>query len=150
VTDDGKPALDLSAAAFEKLHRELVSAAAKRRENDSCVECVGCVACQGSTFCRDSERLSRCHYCVRCELCTESSHCRGSRLLVACHHCIDCESCTRSSYLVRSIAVSDSTYCFGCVGISGKDFHILNEPYERTAYFEITRRLSRELGLAQG
>ena len=28
-----------------------------------------------------------------------------------------------------------------------RDFHILNEPYERAAYFEITRRLSQELGL---
>ena len=67
--------------------------------------------------------------------------------MVACHHCIECESCTRSSYLVRSVAVSDSTYCFGCVGLSGKDFHILNEPYDRTTYFEITRRLSRELSV---
>ena len=53
----------------------------------------------------------------------------------------------RSSYLVRSVALSDCTYAFGCAGLSGKDFHILNEPYERAAYFETTRRLMRELGL---
>jgi hypothetical protein len=51
--------------------------------------------------------------------------------------------------LVRSVSVSDSNYCFGCVGLSGKDFHILNEPYDRSTYFEITRRLLRELGLAE-
>ncbi len=144
----GGPPDDLTLSKFERLFEELASSEAHRRENLDCVECRGCVACQGSTFCADSERLSRCHYCIRCELCLESSHCRGSKLLVACHHCIDCESCTRSSYLVRSVAVSDSAYCFGCVGLSGKDFHILNRPYDRPTYFEITRRLSRELGLA--
>lgn len=147
MTPVGKVPSDISAAAFERLHRELLAAASERRENDGCVECIECVACQGSTFCRSSERLARCHYCIDCELCLESSHCRRSRLLVACHHSIECETCTRSSYLVRSVAVSDSNYCFGCVGLTGKDFHILNEPYDRTAYFEITRRLSRELGL---
>jgi hypothetical protein len=36
------------------------------------------------------------------------------------------------------------------VGISKRDFHILNEPYTRDAYFELTDRLARELGIAQG
>jgi len=31
------------------------------------------------------------------------------------------------------------------VGLSRKDFHILNERYDRAAYFELTRRLAREL-----
>jgi hypothetical protein len=31
------------------------------------------------------------------------------------------------------------------VGLSGRDFHILNERYERRDYFAITSRLSREL-----
>jgi hypothetical protein len=53
----------------------------------------------------------------------------------------------RSSYLVRSVALSDCTYCFGCVGLSHKDFHVLNEPYGRTEYFDVTRRLAEELGL---
>lgn len=149
MTNGDKPRIELSAAVFERLHRELLVSAENRRDNDACVECSGCIACQGSTFCKDSERLSRCHYCVRCELCSESSHCRDCRLVVACHHCLDCESCTRSSYLVRSVSVSDSNYCFGCVGLSGKDFHILNEPYDRATYFEITRRLARELDLRE-
>jgi hypothetical protein len=36
-------------------------------------------------------------------------------------------------------------YCFGCVGLSNKDFHILNEPYDRSTYFETVARLSRAL-----
>jgi hypothetical protein len=31
------------------------------------------------------------------------------------------------------------------VGLSRRDFHVLNERYERTAYFELTARLAREL-----
>jgi hypothetical protein len=30
-----------------------------------------------------------------------------------------------------------------------KDFHILNEPYDRDAYFQLTARLMRELGIRQ-
>jgi hypothetical protein len=139
---------NLDRAAFERRYRELLGGLHGPAENTGCVECVGCRGCQDSTFCRDSENLSRCHYCVRCALCTDSSHCRGSRALVACTHAVDSESSVRSSYIVRSISVTDCTYLFGCVGISRKDFHILNEPYERAAYFDTSRRLMRELGLA--
>jgi hypothetical protein len=31
------------------------------------------------------------------------------------------------------------------VGLSRKDFHILNERYDRATYFELTRQLAREL-----
>jgi hypothetical protein len=66
---------------------------------------------------------------------------------MACQHCVECEGCVRSAYLVRSVGCSGCTYCFGCVGLSRKDFHILNEPYERAEYFAVTRQLRRELGL---
>jgi hypothetical protein len=33
------------------------------------------------------------------------------------------------------------------VGLSRKDFHILNRPYERSAYFALTTRLARDLGV---
>jgi len=50
-----------------------------------------------------------------------------------------------SAYLVRCVGLSGCTYCFGCVGLSKKDFHILNEPYDRKTYFDIVAKLSREL-----
>jgi hypothetical protein len=34
------------------------------------------------------------------------------------------------------------------VGLSRKDFHILNEPYDRQTYFALIAKLSRELGVA--
>jgi hypothetical protein len=32
------------------------------------------------------------------------------------------------------------------VGLSGKDFQILNEQYSRSDYFALTRKLAKELG----
>ena len=139
---------DLDARGFEARFRELVDGMG-RGESTGSIHCVGCRACLDCTFCHDSDRLCRCHYCVDCTACTDCSHCRGCRGLVACTHCIDTESSVRGSYLIRCVALSDCTYAFGCAGISGKDFHILNEPFERTAYFDTTRRLMEALGIVR-
>jgi hypothetical protein len=32
------------------------------------------------------------------------------------------------------------------VGLAGKDFHILNEKYDRNAYFALVAKLQKELG----
>ena len=94
---------------------------------------------------------TRCHYLRRLPSAgVDSTHCRASRDLVACNHCVACDQAVRaqSSYLVKSIDCTGCTYCFGCVGLSRKDFHILNRPYDRSTYFALTSRLARELGLA--
>jgi len=31
--------------------------------------------------------------------------------------------------------------------LTGKDFYVLNEPYSRSEYFAVTRKLSKEMGL---
>jgi hypothetical protein len=56
----------------------------------------------------------------------------------------------RSTQLVRCVDCVDCSYCFGCVGLVKKDFHILNKPYDRSAYFALTAKLARELGLSKG
>ena len=135
----------LDARRFEARYRELVAELGRQRENLGCVECEGCHGCSESTFCKESERLVRCHFCVRCQGCTDSAHCRASRSLIGCQHCVECENCSLSSYLVRGVGLSGCTYCFGCVGLSNKDFHILNEPYSRRDYFAITAQLAKAL-----
>ena len=52
-----------------------------------------------------------------------------------------------SAYLVRSVDCTGCTYGFGCVGLSRKDFCILNVQCDRATYFEVASRLARELGL---
>jgi hypothetical protein len=34
------------------------------------------------------------------------------------------------------------------VGLSKKDFHILNVPFSRTEYFKVVNRLRKELGIS--
>jgi hypothetical protein len=58
------------------------------------------------------------------------------------------EGCVGSAYLVRSTSCSGCNYCFGCVGLSRRDFCVLNEPYDRATYFELTARLARELSIS--
>jgi hypothetical protein len=60
---------------------------------------------------------------------------------------VQSENCANSAYLYFSRNLSDCTYCFGCVGLSKKDFHILNRPFGRQEYFQLTQRLKRELGV---
>jgi hypothetical protein len=140
-------AQELSPREFETRFRDLVRQLSQGGLNANSVVCTGCRGCNYCTFCQDSERLVRCHYFVRCITCTDCSHCRDGKALIGSQHCIECEGCTSSAYLVRSVGCSGCTYCFGCVNLSGKDFHLLNEPYSRSDYFAITRKLAREFGL---
>ena len=143
----GRDGASLSRADFEAELRQLLHSHEQDTENERCVECSGCERCKDSTFCKASRGLARCHYCVDSQRCSDCTHCRGSKDLVGCNHCVACERCTQSAYLVRSVDCTGCTYCFGCVGLSKKDFHLLNRPYDRSTYFALTARLARELGL---
>jgi hypothetical protein len=142
-----KDAPTLSRAEFEAELRQLVQQHEQAADNERCVACERCERCQDCTFCRGSKALTRCHYCVDSQRCIDCTHCRASRDLLACNHCVACDRCVQSAYLVKSIDCTGCTYCFGCVGLSKKDFHILNRPYDRSTYFALTARLGRELGL---
>lgn len=132
---------------FESRYRELLHARETSTENERCVQCEHCQGCSASTFCRHSRQLIRCHYCVECEQCSDCSHCQGSRGLLSCHHCIDTQSSMGCTYLVRCSGMAQCNYCLGCVGLSHCDYYILNQPYDRSAYFEISRQLLRQLRL---
>lgn len=135
----------VTAEEFEARYRELLARHGEQQGNEHSVNCVSCKGCRSCTFCRHSQYLVRCHYCVECEQCTDCSHCRACRALMSCHHCIDTESSMGCSYLVRCAAMAQCTYCFGCVGLSHKDYHILNQPYDRSAYFALSQELMRKL-----
>ncbi|MFO0659425.1 MAG: lytic transglycosylase domain-containing protein [Polyangiaceae bacterium] len=130
---------------FESRLAALVHDFRARSENIGCVQCERCEGCERCTFCSDSIRLVRCQYCVACVDCTECSHCHSCSTCVACVHCVECESCRNCAYVSRSIALVQCTYCYGCIGLVQRDFHILNEPYERRDYFAIVSALSSQL-----
>jgi hypothetical protein len=131
---------------FEARFRELLTTFQKTTGNSGCLACEGCESCVDCTFCKKCTKTTRSHYCVDCHGCTESSHCTRSRDLHGCMHCSDSERCRSSAYLVRSVDCSGCTYCYGCVGLTRKDFHILNEPYDRSTYFDMVKKLDRALG----
>ena len=85
-------------------------------------------------------------HCVACDGCSNCSHCVESKGCQSSAYLLQSENCTHSAYLVMSRNLSDCNYCFGCVGLSNKDFHILNVAFPRKEYFEITARLRKESG----
>ncbi len=140
----------MTGAEFESAFRNLVLTAARHSGNVSCMQSADRVRgrCSECTFCVRSRGLARCHYCEDCTECSDCSHCLRSTGCLACQHCIDSERCVGSAFLVRSIGCSGCTYCFGCVGLSKRDFCVLNERYDRSVYFELTARLARELRIS--
>jgi hypothetical protein len=132
---------------FEARWKKLVAESARATVNVGCVGCEQCEGCSDCTFCVQSKGLTRSHYCVSCDGCTDCAHCQRSAACLACQHCTECERCIGSAYLVRCVGCSACTYCFGCVGLAKRDFHILNEPYERQEYFALVAKLTRELRL---
>ena len=139
----------MSPEEFERAFRALLGQREARADNPGCVACDDCEGCRDSTFCKRSAGLVRCHYCVESERCIDCTHCRSGLDLMGCNHCTRCQRCSRSAYLERCLDCSDCNYCFGCVGLSGCEFYILNERYDRRAYFERVGELTRSLARAR-
>lgn len=115
--------------------------------NPGSYQCVGCERCANCMFSIECDSCYHCTHCRRCALCTNCSHCVDSRSCHACAYCVQSENCANSAYLELCQNLSDCTYCFGCVGISKKDFHILNVELPRKEYFRIVGRLRKEMGI---
>jgi hypothetical protein len=115
--------------------------------NPGSYACKGCERCANCMFCVECDSCYGCTHCTRCELCNNCSHCVDSKNCHSCAYCVQSESCTGSAYLVLCRTMSECNYCFGCVGLRNKDFHILNVEFSRTEYFKLTAKLRRELGL---
>lgn len=135
----------MNAAEFERRLRALVAEHEASEANVGCLACERSARCRDSTFLRDCRNVARSQYCTGCVDCTDCSHCERCAGCTSCSHCEACEACVGCAYLVRSTACRQCTYCFGCVGLANKDFYILNEPYERQAYFARVAELRRAL-----
>jgi hypothetical protein len=104
-----------------------------------------CKRCSSCVFCEECVRCHKCSYCKGCEGSTNLTHCVGC---TACHNLansVECSGCTSSAFLVLSRDLTECNYCFGCVGLSRKDFHILNEKFDRSTYFKMVADLSAAL-----
>ncbi len=118
-------------------------------ENFRCEDCVDCVSCR---FCTACERCTNCTYC---DACSDSADCTQSRECVACADCSQSNLsgyCEKSSYLTLCLDCDNCVQCFGCVGLSGAEFHILNQPFKRGAFFKKVAELRKllDVKLTQG
>jgi hypothetical protein len=127
------------AAELERLRRSHVQAEPNpgSYRSDDCERCIACM------FCRACQDCYRCTHCQDCRATTGSSHCLRCVGCHDCSHCEDSENCSRSAYLVECSDCTDCTYCYGCVGLSKKEFHILNVGYPRTEYFARIKQLQQ-------
>ncbi len=121
---------------------------ARAGSNQGCVECIECVACIDCVFCRDCKDCYRSRYSTGCVESSLLTHCERCRRSYSLAYCQESEHCGDSNYLVHCSFCFECDYCFGCVGLVRKDFHILNRKYSRAEYFKELANLRAELGLA--
>jgi hypothetical protein len=137
----------LDRRGFDAALKALLETHQGSAENPGSVRCERCRACVSCMFCKDCEACHRCTHCTGCQASSHLTHCHDC---TGCHDSAYCEqsvNCAGASYLVLCRDCSDCTYCFGCVGLAKKDFHILNRPYPRAEYFRIMEKLRGVLGL---
>ena len=141
------PPLHVNAMDKRTFQNELARLQKLTRSNQDCFQsegCENCTSCQFTNHCKDCHR---CTYAERSVGCTHCTHIRGCRDSHQSSQLIDCARCIESHYLVLSQDCSSCTYCFGCVGLVRKEFHILNEPYDRKTYFKLVKALMAELAV---
>ncbi|MEM9694141.1 MAG: hypothetical protein AAGA56_16450 [Myxococcota bacterium] len=130
---------------FERAFQALLRQHERDSDNPRSIACEDCAGCRDCTFCRRGQALTSCHYCIDAKNCVDCVHCRDSSDLTACNHCQASHRCSNCAYLEQCFECHNCTYCFGCVGLAGAEFHILNEPQERQTYFKRVAELSRLL-----
>jgi hypothetical protein len=139
--------IPLKKSDFERALRELVQSSKASRENPGSYKCEGSQRCYGCMMTTDSADCFGCTYCDACRECSECTHCKRCEGLHASSYCVDSRNCSNSSYLIMSEDCSDCVFCFGCVGLSKKEFHILNQKFRRDEYFAKLEKLEAEFGL---
>jgi len=116
-------------------------------DNPGSYRCEGCEHCAECMFCKDCSLCYRCTYCTACTRSTNCTHCSECEDCHRSSYCIQSKGCTGSSYVLLSSNCSDCTFCFGCVGLVRKDFHVLNQKLDRKTYFAVVAKLKKEMGI---
>ncbi len=116
-------------------------------DNPGSYRCERCDSCAECMFCSDCSVCYKCTYCQDCKSCTNCTHCHDCNDCHRSSYCVQSNHCTGSSYVIMSRNCSDCTFCFGCVGLVRKEFHVLNKPLDRKTYFEVVAKLKKELGI---
>lgn len=130
-------------AALSKLKREFEGqkdnpGSYQSEKNERCFECM---------FTSSSRDSYRCTYCTEVVECTGCTHCHSSSRLSNSSYCQHSAFLSGCSYVNLSTHCHDCVFCFGCVGLVKKEFHILNQPFKKDVYFKIVKELEKVFGL---
>ena len=132
---------------FERELKALLQAAHNGTENPGSYKSDDCERCYDCMFTTGSVQCYQCTYCADCTSCTNCTHCRSCVDTHTSNYCVGSQRVTGSSYVIHSQDCHDCLFCFGCVGLVKKEFHILNQPFRRDEYFRIVNDLKAAFGL---
>ena len=94
-------------------------------------------------MCAGTGRAENCYYCNRVVYCKECVSCFDIYKCELCYECIQCTDCYTVKHSEQCFNSNNLDYCydcqscgdcFGCVGLRGSNFCILNKEYEKEEY----------------
>jgi len=141
--------IPLTRREFERLMGELFEEAGASTESPRSFRSDGSVRCFDCMFTTSSTDCFQCTYCDGCTSCTDCTKCRGCENCHESSYCTNASHCTRSQYVQLSRNCYGCTFCFGCVGLVGNEFPILNRPYPKKVYFQMVAELAKAFGLTR-
>lgn len=131
---------------FDRHLAVLFEGADHLRDNPGSYRSEECVRCYDCMFSTRSTQCYQCTYCADCESCNNCTHCKWCRHCDGSNYCVESMHCSGCSYVIMSRYCYDCVFCFGCVGLVKKEFHILNQPFRRDEYFRIVKELKATYG----
>lgn len=136
--------IPLSKRDFEAALAALKKEESARKDAPGSYQSTDCVRCFDCMFTTSSVDCFSCTYCNQCEACSDCTHCTGCTNVHGSSYCQKSTNCYKSSYMLVSHNCYECVFCFGCVGLRKKEFHILNKPFKRKVYFELVEQLKAD------
>lgn len=140
-------AIPLTRREFERALQELTREVEGAGTNPGSYRSESSARCYECMFTTDSTDCFKCTYCQKCQGCTDCTHCHGCTNCHDSKYGVESVNCHHCSYVIRSHNCYGCVFCFGCVGLVKKEFHILNRPFPRKDYFRLVEELKQALGL---
>ena len=135
--------IPLKKSDFESALRSLRSDHERSKDNPGSYQSDSCQRCFDCMFTTKSADCYQCTYCDQCSNCSQCTHCSKCDHVYESSYCIESTNCTRSSYLIMSEDCHECVFCFGCIGLVKKEFHILNQPFKKDQYFRLLEKLQK-------
>ena len=132
---------------FERALKTLSQAYDRSKDSPGAYQSDNSERCHACMFTTHSQDCFHCTYCDHCKECSDCTHCAHCTNCSSSSYCVRSHHCVKSSYVLVSQHCYECLFCFGCVGLVKKEFHILNQPFPKKTYFELVEQLKVALGL---